>query len=693
MEAEVFRKPNSLTDASAAPLSLPPGGTAPIEGRLNSPVIPPADSHLTGNLDQLSSRIQRWVRCSGVAIAVAREGKVVCAASSGAAAPPVGTHVDPHRGLSAECLRLRATRVCNDAANDPKVNREVCRRSGIRSIVVVPLVYEGSAVGILAVFSGQPGYFTEAHVFLLEFIASFVTRSSMPSNPPVVAAAVARRPETVAITAAMDGHGAGNSDVALPGAPDPPDYPPNSPPENSQEVPISFSSGSGSFESGSSGSGSSGSGSSESKSWFPAGSRGWLRFVIPAAGAAYLLAGFGFGAWGPGLARRAAPQLASNSAPRVILPPAGITTPEEKTPPSDPPRAVLGETGFVGDSVEHSTLPGYTRIAIRLDRERKVECRRLISPARLYCDIDGVRISTAGPVEHFTGDALLEAMRVGALRPDQARIVFDLKSASVRHVVAVVPNPPRLLVEIVNLSTLGIRSSEPRDTPVEAVPGNQKRIRQEAAPQQPPAQITRAFSGKNAGGTESADRQSESDFLKPGLLKPGLLKEERIVVIDPGHGGHDNGSIGPGGLHEKDLVLDVARRLGELLRTQPGVRVIFTRTTDEFLALEERSAIANRAHAGIFVSIHGNASPYAPAEGIETYYLGNSDASRDLVVADRENRRQPRSLTTALAVESHSGSEVLLVQQQGKQLAEDVQRALHTAAAEAGDIRNRGVRM
>jgi N-acetylmuramoyl-L-alanine amidase len=353
---------------------------------------------------------------------------------------------------------------------------------------------------------------------------------------------------------------------------------------------------------------------------------------------------------------------------------------------------VLGETGFVGDSVEHSTLPGYTRIAIRLDRERKVECRRLISPARLYCDIDGVRISTAGPVEHFTGDALLEAMRVGALRPDQARIVFDLKSASVRHVVAVVPNPPRLLVEIVNLSTLGIRSSDPRETPVETAPGNQKRIRQEGTTQQPPAQITQAFPG-SVGGPVSAVSKSEPDFLKPDLLKPGLLKEERIVVIDPGHGGHDNGSIGPGGLHEKDLVLDVAKRLGELLRAQPGVRVIFTRTTDEFLALEERSAIANRAHAGIFVSIHGNASPYAPAEGIETYYLGYSDASRDLVVAERENRRQPRSVPAALADESHSGSEAGLVQQQGKQLAEDVQRALHTAAAEAGDIRNRGVRM
>jgi N-acetylmuramoyl-L-alanine amidase len=110
-----------------------------------------------------------------------------------------------------------------------------------------------------------------------------------------------------------------------------------------------------------------------------------------------------------------------------------------------------------------------------------------------------------------------------------------------------------------------------------------------------------------------------------------------VVVLDAGHGGHDEGANGPSGLREKDLVLDVTRRLAKRLDRR-GVRVILTRKDDRFLSLEERTAVANDARADLFVSIHANASPSRKPRGIETYFASleaTDDAARK--TAEREN--------------------------------------------------------
>jgi N-acetylmuramoyl-L-alanine amidase len=95
------------------------------------------------------------------------------------------------------------------------------------------------------------------------------------------------------------------------------------------------------------------------------------------------------------------------------------------------------------------------------------------------------------------------------------------------------------------------------------------------------------------------------------------------IVIDPGHGGHDAGAVGPGGLQEKELSLDIARRVAALLQEELGVRVVLTRARDQFLGLRERTALANRERADLFVSIHVNAAPDGAATGTETYFLSN----------------------------------------------------------------------
>ncbi len=121
------------------------------------------------------------------------------------------------------------------------------------------------------------------------------------------------------------------------------------------------------------------------------------------------------------------------------------------------------------------------------------------------------------------------------------------------------------------------------------------------------------------------------------------LKINRIV-IDAGHGGHDSGTLGPGGIEEKDVVLDVALRLGKLLKQRLGADVIYTRDDDTFIPLETRTAIANKAQADLFLSIHANSSPDASARGVETYYLNFTTSADALEVAARENAVSDESI-------------------------------------------------
>jgi len=110
------------------------------------------------------------------------------------------------------------------------------------------------------------------------------------------------------------------------------------------------------------------------------------------------------------------------------------------------------------------------------------------------------------------------------------------------------------------------------------------------------------------------------------------------IVIDAGHGGHDTGTIGPTGLMEKDLCLDVALRVGKLIQQRlPSAEVIYTREDDTFIGLEQRTEIANDARADLFLSVHANSSPDHKARGIETYYLNFTGSSDAMEVATREN--------------------------------------------------------
>jgi N-acetylmuramoyl-L-alanine amidase len=123
-----------------------------------------------------------------------------------------------------------------------------------------------------------------------------------------------------------------------------------------------------------------------------------------------------------------------------------------------------------------------------------------------------------------------------------------------------------------------------------------------------------------------------------GISAQPLVSSRKRIVIDPGHGGHDPGAIGPKKLCEKDVVLDIALRVKTILSRDPGFEVFLTRDRDVFIPLVERTAIANSKNADLFVSVHANASPRRDAKGIETYFLNWSDDVESMKVAARENQ-------------------------------------------------------
>jgi len=137
-----------------------------------------------------------------------------------------------------------------------------------------------------------------------------------------------------------------------------------------------------------------------------------------------------------------------------------------------------------------------------------------------------------------------------------------------------------------------------------------------------------------------AKRNSAGDH---SMIRVLGLKVGRIV-LDPGHGGHDTGTIGPDGLREKDLVLDVAKRLGALISARMGSEVVYTRSDDTFIPLERRTEIANESKADLFLSIHANSSTLRTAAGVETYYLNFTTSKAALDLAARENAGSEKTI-------------------------------------------------
>jgi len=202
-----------------------------------------------------------------------------------------------------------------------------------------------------------------------------------------------------------------------------------------------------------------------------------------------------------------------------------------------------------------------------------------------------------------------------------------------------------------------------------------------------------ATTGARAGG-EGSPRLTPSlaemagSSLDASVFPVGV----RRIVIDPGHGGKDVGSVTAGGLYEKDVALDIALRLRDSLRQQGGVEVLMTRDRDEHVLLRDRARFANLAKADLFVSIHLNSFGEVAGRGVETFYLGPTADPKLVQLASRENHESGYSLADVRRL--LDGIYLDVRGKESRQLAGAVQRSLYTdlESKAAGPLRDRGVK-
>jgi N-acetylmuramoyl-L-alanine amidase len=221
-------------------------------------------------------------------------------------------------------------------------------------------------------------------------------------------------------------------------------------------------------------------------------------------------------------------------------------------------------------------------------------------------------------------------------------------------------------------------------------PDAKAEMKAEAKPPVAPAGKRRAGKRPAVSEVASIHEAAPNASGDRSLIRALGLKIGKIVV-DAGHGGHDTGTIGPNGLMEKDLVLDVALRLGKELEQKLGAEVVYTRDDDTFIPLETRTAIANQNQADLFISIHANSSDDAGARGVETYYLNFTSSADALDVAARENAVSQTSIHELQDLVKKIALKEKI--DESREFAVDVQQSLHTGlAAKSPAIKDRGVK-
>jgi len=304
-----------------------------------------------------------------------------------------------------------------------------------------------------------------------------------------------------------------------------------------------------------------------------------------------------------------------------------LTNPKPDAPPPAKTAATKTNPGQLAtlSEVRYWSNEDYTRVVLQLDREVKFEKSILSDPDRMYFDLDSTYASDEMISKRYDVNGLfITKLRVAENRPGVIRVVLDFEKIN-QHTVFALYDPFRIVIDTRG-PTREIASATPEGEVESASTGQPS----------PPPSGTEPLPGPSASPAPTAN--GDWTLTRTLGLKVGK------VVIDPGHGGKDTGTIGPSGLREKDLVLSVALKLRDLLKDRLNTEVILTRDSDRFIPLEERTAIANQQGADLFISVHANASRNRKASGIETYVLSfaTSDAERE--VASRENASSQRNI-------------------------------------------------
>ncbi len=664
-------------------------------------------------LQLVCDRALAITQADGIVVALARASAVersamVCRASAGTLAVERGVHLIESEFLQ-DCLKSGRILRCDDSEIDVRVERDLARQQGARSTLLVPLRGRREQLGVLQAFSITPWAFSDQDVRCFDLFAELVLSALRPedqdrrihwlsdvaeevlgarpavSAPPVVAGAPAiTAPEPASLP--LSDIAALAEPVVIPAAiiePTAADFADERFADELEDPepailtetrhPLAFL----------------------QRLSLAGGSHPGLSVVLGLVAVAAL---FSAGAWW-GMQEQGSKSVAKVVATKTALPPPSVTTPP--APPanfSSPavsdklsdkvsdnlmnPETPASDAAPVADAAENklTALPKVTGVrhwtsslgsTVVIDMEDQVpyEVHRLMSPERIYFDLhDTVLAPELNGKTMDVGDTSLTRVRIAQLVAGVTRVVLDTKDGS-NFSVSMESNPYRLVVELRG-SGKGLAAN---------IPQNQFASNQVSS-NQVPASVTALFRSKAAPVAALVPKASD----QPSPIKTGKFR----IVLDAGHGGWDLGTVGRQGLLEKDLVLDVTQRLGKLLQARLGSEVMFTRTGDTYLPLEQRADIANQAQADLFVSIHANYSSSAAARGVETYYtnLFSAPGSREVEKHDDGTFSNP-TLVSLSADGLHEKIE------ESRRLAASVQRSLYaTLAAKSPDIRNRGIK-
>ncbi|MGO9357102.1 MAG: N-acetylmuramoyl-L-alanine amidase [Xanthobacteraceae bacterium] len=257
----------------------------------------------------------------------------------------------------------------------------------------------------------------------------------------------------------------------------------------------------------------------------------------------------------------------------------------------------------------------HTRFVLDLDRKIDVRAFALADPNRVILDVPQLNFQLPAGVGQ-AGRGLIRAFRYGLVMPGGSRIVFDLTGPARIESAAVLDaangQPARLVVELAAVDQATFRQSLKAEDK---------------------AQLRPALADRTVASTVVADAAGTA---------PGAAPDPRpVIVIDPGHGGIDNGTVSSGGEAEKTLVLGFATALRDHIEKSGKFRVVMTRSDDTFIPLAERVRIARNQKAALFVSIHADALPRAEgdAQGATIYTLSDraSDTEAERL-AEAENK-------------------------------------------------------
>jgi N-acetylmuramoyl-L-alanine amidase len=370
------------------------------------------------------------------------------------------------------------------------------------------------------------------------------------------------------------------------------------------------------------------------------------------------------------------------------------------------------DDGFLKKVRVAQFAPGRTRVVLEVDNLSDYDAFLLPNPYRLIIDIhgkngrakphtDGVEALEAKPEAVFGSPANAEsdAGAKGTDLPD-AMVETTAGVEATKSPTAAVPElsaesaklPPGIVKRIVDAEGGDDSGSVPVTS---AGKRAVKEAKNEAAVLRNDVMVRELGDSDSKGKPESASRLDTREARPTASGDRSLIRALGLkigkIVIDPGHGGHDTGTIGPNGLEEKDLVLEVGKRLGKLLETRLGAEVVYTRKDDTFIPLETRTAIANQARADLFVSIHANSSHDPDARGVETYYLNFTSSPEALEVAARENAVSEKSIYELQDLVKKIALKEKI--EESREFAGDVQASLHNGlAVKSPAIRNRGVK-